>query len=216
MKIYRFAYSPFAVNTYLLTDKTKECIIVDAGCYDSGECKHLQNFIETERLIPVKLIHTHCHLDHIFGNKFIGDTYQIPNLASVHETFNHENAPQVAHMYGVEMQTPHPLTGYLKEGETLTFGESELEILHVPGHSPGSLVYYQKEDKVAIVGDTLFKGSIGRTDLPGGNYESLIAHIQNKLLTLPDDTKIYPGHGEATTIAEEKQNNPFLRNAGIL
>jgi len=151
-------------------------------------------------------------LDHVFGNKFIADTFNLETEASKDEEFNISNAHNAANLYGIKMDAPYPIKKYLKEGNKISFGFSELSILHVPGHTTGSLVFLSSEDKFVIAGDVLFKGSIGRTDLPGGNYDTLISQIKAKLFTLPEDIVVYPGHGPETNIGIEKQTNPFFQS----
>ena len=172
--------------------------------------------MKDNRLKPVHLVNTHCHLDHVFGNKFIVDTFNLQTEASKEEEFNISNALNAANLYGIKMDAPYPIKKYLKEGEKITFGFSELEILHVPGHTAGSLVFYNKNEKIAIVGDVLFNGSIGRTDLPGGDYDTLISQIKTKLFNLPEDVIVYPGHGPHTQIGIEKRHNPFFKNETYL
>ncbi len=212
MEIKRFVFSQFEVNTYIIYDNSKKCIIIDPACNNKQEQDFLLNFLNEKNLKPVKLINTHCHLDHVFGNKFISEKFNLETEASKDEKFNIENALNAANIYGISMDKPSPIKRYLNEGDKITFGFSELKILHVPGHTAGSLVFYTSQNSFAVVGDVLFKGSIGRTDLPGGNYDTLINQIKKKLFTLPDDTIIYSGHGPETTIGFEKRNNPFFQN----
>jgi hydroxyacylglutathione hydrolase len=210
MQIKRFTFSPFEINTYILYDKSNECVIIDPGCYNKQEQNYLNEFISTNKLKPVKLLNTHCHLDHVFGNKFICDTFNLETEAHKDEEFNISNALNAANLYGVKMDAPYPLKHFLIESDKISFGFSELDVLHVPGHSAGSLVFYNKENTFIIAGDVLFKGNIGRTDLPGGNYETLISQIQTKLFKLPDHVTVYPGHGPETSIGYEKEFNPFV------
>lgn len=212
MQIKKFIFSPFEVNTYILYDKSKKCIIIDPACNNKQEQDFLLKFINENRLKPVKLINTHCHLDHVFGNKFIADTFNLETEASKDEEFNISNAHNAANLYGIKMDAPYPIKKYLKEGDKISFGFSELSILHVPGHTAGSLVFLSSEDKFIIAGDVLFKGSIGRTDLPGGDYDTLISQIKIKLFTLSEDIVVYPGHGPETEIGIEKQTNPFFQS----
>jgi hydroxyacylglutathione hydrolase len=210
IKIDFFTFNPFQENTYILSDETKECLVIDPGCYDSFEKDELVRFIENQKLKPVKLLNTHCHVDHVLGNKFIADKYklqielnnlEIPLLRAVTDY-----APQ----FGVYCEpSPEPFV-LLNEGDTIKFGNSELKILFTPGHSPGSICFFNENEKLIISGDVLFQMSIGRTDLPGGDYETLIKSIREKLFVLDDAIKVYPGHGPATTIGFEKLNNPFL------
>lgn len=210
MKIHHLVFSPFEVNTYIVADKSKECVIIDPACNNKQEQEYLLKFIKENNLKPVKLLNTHCHLDHVFGNKFVCDTFNLETEASKDEEFNLDNAANAAKLYGVQMEEPYPIKKYIKEGEKIKFGFSELDILHIPGHTSGSLVFHSVDEKFAIAGDVLFNGSIGRTDLPGGNYETLIYQIKLKLFNLDDDTDIYPGHGPQTTVGNEKTDNPFL------
>ncbi len=207
----KFTFNPFQENTYVLHDETKECIIIDPGCYDENEKLELVEFIEKENLKPVRLINTHCHIDHIFGNHFISEKYNLPLEIHEGELPVLNAVPQVAMMYGIPFSDPIPtVENFIKEGDIIEFGSSSLESIYTPGHSPASLSFYCKEAKFIIAGDVLFYGSIGRTDLPGGNYNTLISSIKDKLFPLGDDVEVYPGHGPKTTIAYEKKNNTFL------
>ncbi|QPH38334.1 MBL fold metallo-hydrolase [Pedobacter endophyticus] len=206
-----FTFNAYSENTYLLFDETKSCIIVDPGMYDAAEQNELTLFIKSNDLKPVLLLNTHCHLDHVFGNKFIFDTYglkaqfhegELPILTAV---------PGYAPSMGFTRYEVSPLPEvFLPESGTVRFGNSSLELIFSPGHSPAHLCFYSKADGFLIGGDVLFYGSIGRTDLPGGNHQQLIQNISTKLFVLPDETKVYPGHGPATTIGFEKQHNPFF------
>lgn len=211
MKIKSFTFSPFGENTYVVWDGTKDCIIIDPGCYDDYEQNILADFIKEKKLKPVHLLNTHCHLDHIFGNKFVSDTYGIKAEAHSTENLNIEYSVSKATMYGVKVDKQHPIEIFLTEQDLIKFGNSELKIMHVPGHSSGSLVFYNEEEKIAIVGDVLFRNSIGRTDLPGGDYDTLIKGIRTKLYKLDEETVVYSGHGETTTIGYEQRNNSFVR-----
>lgn len=211
MKIKILVLSPFGVNTHIIYDETNECVIIDPACYSDVERKKLENFIVSNNLKPVRLLNTHCHLDHVFGNNFVCDTFSIGAESSKEDEFILNSAQRTAAMYGLKMQQPYPVKNFINENDIIKFGNSEIKILHIPGHSPGSLVYYSEKDLFAIVGDVLFAKSIGRTDLPGGNFETLISNIKNKLFKLNDETVVYPGHGEKTKIGIEKKTNPFLQ-----
>ncbi len=211
MKVYTLTFSPFEINTYIVTDDSKECVIIDPGCFNVAEERTLSDFISEKGLKPVRLINTHCHLDHVFGNNYVTDTYGLKSESSEEEQFILNAVKTSAQRYGINMEQPYPAGNILSDKNTVAFGNSELKILHAPGHTLGSLVYYSLEDKFAIVGDVLFKESIGRTDLPGGNHAQLIESIKTKLFKLPDDTIVYPGHMQATTIGYEKKHNPYLR-----
>lgn len=210
ISIQSFTCSPYQENTYILYDETKECIIVDPGMYNGAEQNAVASFISDSKLNPVLLLNTHCHIDHVFGNKFVFDNYGL--LPQFHEgeltllTAVPSYAPQMGMQYEV---SPLP-EKFLPETGTVSFGQSELELIFAPGHSPAHLCFYSKKDNFLIGGDVLFYGSIGRTDLPGGNFDTLIRSIKERLFILPDDCKVYPGHGPATTIGFEKKSNPFL------
>ncbi|MCK4665018.1 MAG: MBL fold metallo-hydrolase [Bacteroidales bacterium] len=210
INIKTFIFNPFQVNTYLLYDETKECIIIDAGCYDNNEQEIILSFIEKNKLKPVKLLNTHCHIDHIFGNNYIGDKYKL--FLEIHEAdqFLIDAAIEHAKTFGLEINKQPAIGKYLNDNEIIKFGNSELKIIHIPGHSPGGIVFYNKQQEFIIAGDVLFCDSIGRTDLPGGNHEQLVSSIKNKLLILDDNVKVFSGHGETTTIGNERKNNPYL------
>jgi len=210
IKLKSFTFNPFSENTYILYDETKECIIIDAGCYEAEEQHEIVSFIENNNLKPVKLINTHSHIDHVLGNKFISDKYKIPLQMNQLDLEGLRQAHIYGTMWGINMQ-PSPMPdAYLSEGDILTFGNSELKTLFTPGHSMGSISFYSEKDGFVISGDVLFQMSIGRTDLPGGDFDTLIKSISQKLYTLPDKTIVYSGHGEPTTIGFEKLNNPFV------
>ncbi|REJ85244.1 MAG: MBL fold metallo-hydrolase [Bacteroidetes bacterium] len=213
IKVQSFTFNPFAENTFVLHDESKEAIIIDPGCYDESEKKELAAYIETMGLKPVKLINTHTHIDHILGNNFVSGKYKL-------ELWMHKDDEQLLKAVSVYGQTwgincepsPDP-SHFLNEGDVLHFGNSELKVLFTPGHSPGSISFYSVEDRFVIAGDVLFQGSIGRTDLPGGDYDQLIESIKTKLLTLGDDVIVYCGHGPETKIGNERRHNPFLTGA---
>lgn len=194
-------------------DESNDCIIIDPGCSHKAEENDLVKFIEDNHLKPVRLLNTHCHIDHILGNKFVSETYNLPLEAHEMETENVQRADQYAAMFGMDPLNTSPIGKYLDEGDVISFGRSRLQVLFTPGHAPGHIVFYDPLQQIIIGGDVLFRESIGRTDLPGGNYNTLIQSIQEKLFSLNDDVTIYPGHGEATTIGHEKQHNPFLQEA---
>ncbi len=211
MTVKTFTFNPFQENTYLVYDDTKEAIVIDCGCILDYEKKTFKQYIIDNELNIVKVINTHLHLDHQFGNKFLNDTYNIAPLAHIEDEFLLENVKSQGAMFGIPVkEDAQTLGGYIEDNQTFTFGETSFVALHVPGHSPGSVAIYFEKENAVFVGDVLFKGSIGRTDLPKGDYATLIRSIQNRLLPLPDSTVVYSGHGPATTIGEEKVNNPFL------
>lgn len=210
MTIKQFVFSPFSVNTFLVYDDSKECIIIDAACYIKKEEEALEKYISENQLKPVRLLNTHCHLDHIFGNKFVSERYKLSPEAHKDEKPNNDFAAQAAENYGLTMAAPPPLENFIDENDSVEFGNSKLEILHAPGHTKGSLVFYSETENVVISGDVLFKDSIGRTDLPGGNFDTLKKSIVTQLYTLKDNTTVLPGHGPSTEIGYEKRNNPFI------
>jgi hydroxyacylglutathione hydrolase len=210
IQIATFTFNPFEENTYILFDETKHCAIIDPGCYSLEEKNEIAHFIEQNSLKPVKLLLTHTHLDHIMGNNFICGKYNLKPEVNELELPMLENAKIVGEMYGLPVEPSPSAEIFLSENDTVRFGSCELKILFTPGHSVGSICFYHAEQKFAIVGDILFNESIGRTDLPGGDYNTLINSIREKLFSLPDDVKIYPGHGLDTTIGHEKKHNPFL------
>ncbi len=210
INIHYFTFGPFQENTYILSDETKECILIDPGNNNASEHKQLQEYIKQHQLIPKRLILTHAHVDHINGNQFVFDSYGL--LPEVHQedVFFIEKHLATANMYGIQAeQSPMPIS-FIKEGDVIQFGDSVLQTLHTPGHSPGSISFYNTQDKFIIGGDVLFYGSIGRTDLPMGNHATLIKSIKEKLFPLGDDMKVYSGHGAPTSIGFERINNPFL------
>lgn len=211
IKVEKYIVNPLQENTYLLYDETRECIIIDAGFHYKDEKEEIISVISENRLKPVKLLNTHCHFDHIMGVEFMRSTYNIPFIIHVNDLFWVEKAVYQGELFGFNMKPVSPPDQFISDGETFRFGNSELSIIHVPGHSPGHIVFYAGQEKFIIAGDVLFYGSIGRTDLPGGDYSTLINAIRNKLFTLPDDTEVYCGHGPETNIGFEKMNNPFLK-----
>ena len=210
MKVYKFVFSPIQVNTYVLADISGECAIIDCGCYDRNEFSGLVNLLESNRLKPVLLLNTHCHLDHIFGNSFILDKYKLRPYSNQLEEPNRKYAVNHALMFGLSMNAPPEPAGFISDNEKVTFGNTTLLALHVPGHTAGSLAYYCETDKCVFTGDALFAGSIGRADLPGGNFDTLIKSIKTQLLPLPGETVVYSGHGPETTIEKEMRTNQYL------
>lgn len=212
MKVAIFQFSLFGINTYVVYDPASNCCaIIDPGMLGSQEEKAMTDFICKNNLKVTHVINTHLHLDHAVGNNFLKDSYKVPVLAHKDDEPLGERLQQQAYMFGInEKFNGVEISDYLSDGEIIKIGDGELKVLSVPGHSPGSVALYDKEDGFVIAGDALFKGSIGRTDLPGGSHSQLISSIKDKLLTLPDDTVVYPGHGPATTIGDEKRSNPYL------
>ncbi len=210
LQIQSFTFSPIQENTYLLFNEFKQCIIIDPGCYFDAEKETLKEFIETNGLKPALLLNTHCHLDHVFGNKFIAETYNLTLQLHEKEKSVLSFAPTSGLMYNMPFDNYAGVFIELKGGDKILLGDDELEIIEAPGHSPGSICFYCSKQHFIIGGDVLFKRSIGRTDLPGGNHQILLNSIRQKLFLLPDDTIVYSGHGTETTIGEEKFFNPFV------
>src|SRR5437762_4763223 len=206
-----FSFNPVQENTYILYNEEKQCCIIDPGCYFPEEKIKLKTFIEDNALEPILLLNTHCHLDHVFGNKFVQDTWGL----SLHIHEKEKQMLDLAPVSGEMWQLPFENYGgpliFIKQGTTIDVGNDQLEIRFTPGHSPGHVCFCDQAGGFAISGDVLFNGSIGRTDLPGGDFDILISSIQTQLFTLADDTKIYSGHGPMTTIGREKMNNPFVK-----
>lgn len=204
-------FNPFEENTYLIYDESKECVIIDPGCLDSDEKNRLSDTIARIGLRPVRLINTHCHLDHIFGNRFVAEKYGLSLEIHSGEIPVLERAPQAAMLYGIPYPELSPAPGkFIEDAERIEFGNTRLEAILTPGHSPASLSFFCEEHNFLIAGDVLFYGSIGRTDLPGGDYDTLIESITQKLLPLGDAVQVYPGHGPSTSIGFERLHNPFL------
>lgn len=210
MEIYRFIFSPIEVNTYVLADNSGDCAIIDCGCYETYESEELASFIDDNKLNPVLLLNTHCHLDHIFGNRFILEKYNLRTHCSEMDEMNRKSSQQHATLFGLTMEMPPEPGKFINDGDSVTFGTTELKALHVPGHTTGSLAFYSEKNGCVFTGDALFAGSIGRTDLEGGDFETLINSIKNKLFILPGSTIVYAGHGGETTIEREMRSNPWF------
>jgi glyoxylase-like metal-dependent hydrolase (beta-lactamase superfamily II) len=212
MNVKSFTFNPFQENTYIVYDKSKECLIIDPGCYTDAERKELKAFIEEKELTPVKLINTHCHIDHVLGNKFASEHWDLELYMHKEDLPLLKNAGNIGKMYGLEDYegSPYP-KHFLAQGDTLTFGENSFEILFTPGHAPGHICLYSKENNLLIAGDVIFQRSIGRTDLPGGDHSTLINSIITQLFPLPNETQVFCGHGPSTNLGYEKEHNPFLQ-----
>ena len=210
LNIKSFTFNPFEENTYIVSDDTKECIIIDPGCYSLEEKRELEQYIALNNLIPVKILLTHAHIDHILGNNFVAGKYNIPIQMSSIETALLLAASEYGKMWGIVAEpSPEPVL-FVNEAIEITFGKSNLKTIFTPGHSPGSFSYYHEETKNLFSGDVLFMQSIGRTDLPGGDYDTLLRSINEKILLLDDEVIVYSGHGPSTTIGSERRHNPFL------
>jgi glyoxylase-like metal-dependent hydrolase (beta-lactamase superfamily II) len=205
-----FTFSPISENTYVLYNDEGKAIIIDPGCYFPAEQETLKNFLTDTGLTPVQLLNTHCHLDHVFGNKWVHETYGLELYIQPNEAQMLELAPVSGERWGLPFQNYNGTIHFLNDGDTLLLGDTEIQVILAPGHSPGSICFYLPSQGDLIGGDVLFRGSIGRTDLPGGDSETLLTSIREKLWVLPDETVVYSGHGIKTTIGYEKRNNPFL------
>ncbi len=206
-----FTFNPVQENTYVLYNEKGECCIIDPGCYFASEEKALTDFIDQNSLKPILLLNTHCHLDHIFGNRFVQKKYNLSLHLHPQEKAVLEYGPAAGQLWQLPFDNYDGELIFLNEGDTVRIGDGELHVLFTPGHSPGSVSFYDKEAKFVISGDVLFQGSVGRTDLPGGDFSILDESIKTKLYTLPEDTIIYPGHGDSTTIGDEMKGNPFVK-----
>ncbi len=210
IQIKKFTFNQVQENTFIVYDETGECAIIDAGCYFDNERQELDTFISQKQLKPVRLINTHCHFDHIMGITHCRTKYNLKFETHPDEAVLVEQASEHGDLFGIPMEQVDPPDAFFQEGDQITFGNSFLQVIAAPGHSPGGVVFYNPEQKMLIAGDVLFYGSVGRTDLPGGSFVRLIGNIKTKLLTLPEETMVYCGHGPETTIGFEKKNNPFL------
>jgi hydroxyacylglutathione hydrolase len=206
-----FTFNPLQENTYVVYNDKKDCCIIDPGCYFASEEQELARFIEQNGLNPVLLLNTHCHLDHIFGNRFVHRTFGLSLHLHRQELPVLERGPASGQLWQLPFEPYEGDLVFLEEGEEVALGEDRLAVLFTPGHSPGSISFYHEAGKFLIAGDVLFRGSIGRTDLPGGDFAILRQSIQSRLYTLPPDVIVYSGHGDSTTIGDEMHSNPFVR-----
>jgi len=210
LKVKSFVFSPIQENTYLLYNEFNECLIIDPGCYFPEEQDELKAFITQSSLQPRMLLNTHCHLDHVFGNKFVAETWELTLQLHEKEKPLLDYAPTSGLVYNMPFVNYVGAYIYLEAGDIIKLGEDELSVIEAPGHSPGHICFYCVKQNFIISGDVLFNRSIGRTDLPGGDHETLLKNIREKLFVLPDETVVYSGHGPTTTIGDEKKHNPFL------
>lgn len=210
LEIRQFTFNPVQENTYVIFNEKGACAIIDPGCYFEKEYKELTDFIDSNKLLPKCLLNTHCHLDHVFGNKRIAEHYGLTLQIHKQEKPLLDYAPVSGKQWGLPFENYTGDLIYLEEGDKISLDNDELSILLTPGHSPGSISFYNQQGKLLIAGDVLFRAGIGRTDLPGGDYNTLINAINTRLFVLPDDVKVFPGHGPETTIGYEKRHNPFL------
>lgn len=209
LQVKKFTFNPFAENTYVLFDETRECVVIDPGCYEKEEQQELVTFIETNHLVVKQLINTHCHIDHVLGNAFVKRRFNVQLYIHPIEEALLRAVSSYATNYGFHQYETSTPDAFLNEPDVVEIGNQKLNVLFVPGHSPGHIALYDASGKILIGGDVLFENSIGRSDLPGGNFATLIESIHNKFFTLPDDVTVYCGHGEETSIGFEKRTNPF-------
>ena len=210
LTVQTFTFNPVQENTYIVYNEKGECCIIDPGCYFANEEIELKNFISKNNLKPLFLLNTHCHLDHIFGNRFVSKTYNLPLYINQLEKPVLDYGPVSGQLWQLPFDNYDGELKYLKEADNITLSDDKLQVLFTPGHSPGSISFYSSADKFIISGDVLFEGSVGRTDLPGADFYTLEQSIKSKLYMLPTDTIVYPGHGGTTTIGDEMKTNPFV------
>ena len=213
LRIKSFVFNSFQVNTYLVWDEQGNCLVIDPAFYSPDDINTFDRYISENGLSIIGQVNTHCHVDHVLGVKHMQTKYKCPLHAHSDESGLLNNAPLMGEIFGLKLEPISKIDTPLIDNEVINVGEESLTAILVPGHSPGSLSFYSAEGGFVVTGDALFQGSIGRTDLPGGDYDTLISSIQKRLLTLPPDTIVYPGHGDPTSIGEEASNNPFLAMA---
>lgn len=211
LQVETFVFNPIQVNTYVLYDETNECAIVDCACHSQNEEQQLVEFVKSKGLRPIRLLNTHLHFDHAWGNAFAKQYFGLQIEADASDAFFIQSAVDHAQAFGFSIAQPPQIDHNIADMTGIAFGNSELQILHTPGHSPGGLCFYSKQAGFVVSGDVLFQAGIGRTDLPKGDYDTLIQSIKTKLFQLPDETVVYPGHGPKTSIGVEKQTNPFCK-----
>ncbi|NVO20819.1 MAG: MBL fold metallo-hydrolase [Bacteroidetes bacterium] len=210
IEVQKFTFNPFAVNTYVVSGKNRECIIVDPACMDHREEKELSSYIHENHLTPVMMVNTHFHVDHIVGNSFVCDTYGLRPIAHKNGKIFWETAREFGSVFGLNIKEVRIPEEFIEEGDVLMTDDLQLRVLYTPGHADGHICLVNDTQQFVITGDVLFYGSIGRTDLPTGDYDLLKHSIEEKLFILPPEYKVFPGHGPDTSIGYEKLNNPFL------
>ena len=212
LNVKKFTFNPFSENTYVVTDEFKNAVIIDPGCYYKAEHNELDNYVLKNNLKLKSILHTHSHLDHMFGTAYLADKYNLDLWICKEDLVTYQSYEKVCEVYGVPITfSPNPTPKFFDLKQLIQIDGIKFEILFVPGHSPGHVAFYNKENNFLINGDCLFENSIGRTDLPRGNHQQLIDSIKNEIFILPDETLVYCGHGNETTIKAEKSSNPFLR-----
>jgi glyoxylase-like metal-dependent hydrolase (beta-lactamase superfamily II) len=210
-EIQLFTFNPFQENTYLLYDESLAAVVIDPGCSNASEEREILSFIEDKKLNVERVINTHCHIDHVLGNAFFFDKYDLKPLIHKKDIPVLEALSSYGEAFGIKISPSPEPEEFMEEGDVIHFGNTVLNVKHIPGHAPGHVVLIHEKQKFIIGGDILFYGSIGRTDLPYGDHDTLIRSIQEKLMTMDEDFRVYPGHGPSTTIGFEKKNNPFLQ-----
>ncbi len=211
ISLQQFTFNPYQENTYLLYNEQKECIIIDPGMYEGWEQNQVVRFVHEQGLSPVLLLNTHCHIDHVLGNKFVYDQWGLKPQFHKGELVLLQSVASYAPQMGFHYELSPEPDSFIEAGSQISFGDSKLQAIWAPGHSPAHLCFFAEEENFLIGGDVLFRESIGRTDLPGGNHQQLLESIKSNLYSLPDNCVVYPGHGPSTTIAHEKSHNPFVR-----
>jgi len=210
-KVQRFVFNSFGVNTYVLSDETGKCLVIDPACQYKGEETELLGYITGNNLSPVGMVNTHFHIDHVLGNSFICNAFKISPQCHKRCKIFWENAVESGLVFGIKVENLIIPKDFIDEGDRISYGNSSVDVLYTPGHADGSICLVNHAERYVVSGDVLFRDSIGRTDLPTGNFDTLYTSITTKLFTLPDDYTVYPGHGPSTSIGYEKLNNPFLR-----
>ncbi len=211
LRVKTFTFNALAENTYVLYDETQQGVIIDPGCYDRHEQDALKQFVEEEELNVVKLLNTHGHFDHVLGNAYVKRTFGLSLYIHPKDEATLRSVAVYAPIYGFTHYEPAEPDGFLEENDLVSFGNTTLKVLFLPGHAPGHIGFYSEKESILMGGDVLFQNSIGRTDLPGGNHQTLLRSIHEKVLPLGDFVKVYPGHGPMTTIGDERRWNPFLK-----
>jgi glyoxylase-like metal-dependent hydrolase (beta-lactamase superfamily II) len=210
IQVKTFYFNELRECTYVLWDETKACVVVDPGAESERERQRLQAFIAEHQLQPTAILNTHGHFDHVMANAFVARTYGVGSYIHAGDRALLENTTEYGHMFGYQIEQPPAPAGLLTDGQLFSFGQSQLQVLHTPGHSKGGVCFYAPHDKFVLTGDTLFEGNIGRVDLPGGDFDEIMESLSRKLMPLPDDTVVYPGHGPASTIGQERRHNPYI------
>ncbi len=211
-KVIKLTFGPFMENTYVIYDETMECIVIDPGCSTEMERQMLASEIDTLGLRPVRLVNTHCHIDHIPGNPFVADTYSVGLEIHPNEVPVLNEAPNYGPIFQMHVPEQPPISSFIHEGDEIRFGNTIFKVLFTPGHSPGSISFYNEAEKYIVSGDVLFRNSIGRYDLPYADGKTLFHSLTTEMMSLPDDVTVYSGHGPETTIGQERKNNPFLKS----